>query len=372
MKFLKLLKTNLVSIRFESHKYADNYLLELLPNMSWVYKIDSWKLPKFERLFIGSRDYVSTPSYWTLAYPILLSNNEFRIYTKYVYTMFLLTKSIAFSWLWQNQFNTNKLHFYNHDFDSSNWCNLDDYTISSDNDTNTQIYTIFKNYTYSVNSEIVSTIFLENIFFDFFYILYYNSIFNSKRTVISQFSNSGALFSNALRYKFKNQTSVNSIMFILKKIRIFSSFFFKNIIIGQKTIITEYAAYKIKNVLISLNVPTSLKSFNIYPLRKANTFFLNKPVIFDNFCCTNYIATLLRKQKVFTKSKYARSRQYCKNIVFLGLLLNILLMFGLNSGYYAILINTGYCMHILYLSMILYSFVVCYKYKLFYLLSNKC
>jgi len=75
--------------------------------------------------------------------------------------------------------------------------------------------------------------------------------------------------------------------------------------------------------------------------------------------------SLLRKQKIYTKSKYSRSRQYCKNIVLFGLLLNIILMFGLNSSYYAILINLAYFIYPIYIFLTISSVYMFVKYKLY-------
>lgn len=93
--------------------------------------------------------------------------------------------------------------------------------------------------------------------------------------------------------------------------------------------------------------------------------FQIKPVNITRNTYINLCANLLRKTKVFTKSKYSRSRQYCKNIVLLGLLLNIILMFGLNSGYYAIIINFGYFPEFFYITAVVYSVFVTYKHKLY-------
>ena len=81
---------------------------------------------------------------------------------------------------------------------------------------------------------------------------------------------------------------------------------------------------------------------NINTSENINTFenknqFLNKPnnIIYNN----NIIYSILRKQRFFTKNKFSRTRQYCKNIVLIGLLINLIFFFLSNTIFYGIVIN---------------------------------
>lgn len=170
----------------------------------------------------------------------------------------------------------------------------------------------------------------------------------------------------SLLFKF----SINNIITLLSVLKVrllniqYFNFFKKNFQFYTKF---KKVTYVKLNTFLKL-VPYLSKRTEINKQTAFITF--NKPIIFDDNSTNLNTASLLRKQRVFTKSKYARSRQYCKNIVLIGLLLNIVLMYGLNSGYYAILINAGYFIYPLYFILVVFSVYFFIKFELHNVFRN--
>lgn len=104
------------------------------------------------------------------------------------------------------------------------------------------------------------------------------------------------------------------------------------------------------------------------PLKKNKTYFLIKPS--NNILKHNKISTILRKQKFFTKSKYSRTRQYCKNIVYLGLIVNSIFIFFSNSVFYGITLDF---FKLIFINLFIFSYsilIIFWKLKLKKIFSN--
>ena len=110
--------------------------------------------------------------------------------------------------------------------------------------------------------------------------------------------------------KKKNFYKNSTVNFLLKKKNFYKNNFIKFNLIGDFT-----NHYFFEN-----------KSFN-YLLKIKNSFYKNNDFFF------------FKKSKSLLKSGYCRSRPYCKNIVLIGLYINILFIYETNILYYNNCIN---------------------------------
>lgn len=366
MKFYrKIFKNTPHSCRNRQHSeyYAEWVITESIETHTFMYPVDTWYLPDFERILLGIMDYVEQPASWkSLTRWTLYLGHEIHFFVVYVYLLFLTSRSLLLSWQWHCWTAEQILTVYN-------WgVYIED--IESNLDLDEANVVFFYAYPFTLNNEnspllmwdlVVSSIFftykwdkhkaqlLKNRFIiflgDSFVLKFCRVPFKVSYDKILSYFNFNTVFINICNF-WKKITVNNDFgcdnKFSLKK----------NLLSFSTLHITDIFKKKILNF------------FNNNASKKMG-IFLNKPIVYNNNSVTNSTASLLRKQKVFTKSKYARSRQYCKNIVFMGLLLNIILVFGLNSAYYSILINAGYFILPVYVIMFIYSIYVFFKFKLF-------
>jgi len=68
---------------------------------------------------------------------------------------------------------------------------------------------------------------------------------------------------------------------------------------------------------------------------------------------------LLRSQRLFVKNKYARNRQWSKNIIYFGVLMNIVFLYGVTLYCYHYTMNLSYT-YILIVSVFCYYWFVSY------------
>jgi hypothetical protein len=85
----------------------------------------------------------------------------------------------------------------------------------------------------------------------------------------------------------------------------------------------------------------------------ASSVFKIKPFLY----CNRVNFFFLRKSFFFTKTKYSRIRQICKNIVMLTLLLNIVFIFKSNEIYYNFNIENCFSLPILIFVTSLFFFL---------------
>lgn len=270
-----------------------------------------------------------------------------------------------------NKFNfLNNLNFKNLNYSVDTWklLNIERILINLKDE-------IYKNNKWLPNEKINKNKPLFN-FLNYIYILnFYTTILNFSLLSKNNFEFLNYLNNNYF-YNFNNKknTKQNKLLF--------NNIFYHNIVQFIKNIQFTNNVQFIKNAKINkinkivFNFKNKIKKMTLYFIKnkiniilKANkNIFYFKPLVFYNEKNYNTFS-LLKKQKIYTKNKYSRSRQYCKNIVLFGLLLNIILMFGLNSSYYAILINAGYFIYVFYFLIFLLSLFLFKKYKLLNLKS---
>lgn len=359
MRYFSKKLFNSLRRRYESERYSEWVITEVLSSFQLNYSIDTWKLPDFERVLLGIKDFVDQPTSWrSLAYYTLYLGKELHIFVVTLYMYFLSSRSLAHSWQWMEWADNIRLSdYYVIDLDEIDLNFPEDFTTSF-------FYTTF---VFHYRNENTPLLIWEHKFSDFFAIFYYfwafltgtGSKMSSKLLDLFFFVNS--------RYSYRVSTFLNFTNFYLTNIfsickKSISVLNFSRTVNQKPFIFLK----KIENSRLFwfINLLKSSNKENFF-LKKLNHVALLKPIVFDNTTTVKQLATLLRKQRVFTKSKYARSRQYCKNIVLIGLLLNIILMYGLNSNYYAILINLGYFIYPLYIIMIFFSVFFFVKFKLY-------
>lgn len=317
MRFLKQ-TTILLKNKKINNNYFNNNFLYNIDSFCWNYSIDTWKLLNIERVLIDLKDIV----FINYAFKKQSKNYSFLTYLKNLYILFFISKTNINSYNYLNFYKLN-----NKIINEKKLINL-----------------------YSLNNLNINNIFLFNFLWkDFFFINIYKNIFNLKykKTFFILLLNFRLFFKNVYDFFLFNN------LFLLKN-KLLNKKFIKNTNI-----------YNFKYIFKKTKLTIKLIKKNKYNIDKIkNFFYINKPIVFNNIKSENTFS-LLRKQKIYTKNKYSRSRQYCKNIVLFGLLLNIILMFGLNSAYYAILINLSYFIHIFYFILLFLSLYLINKYKLF-------
>lgn len=369
MKLFKMASIQNYRIRFENYNHGNYNSLEGLGGYQWVYKVDTWKLPEFERLFIGAQDRITQPTFWnTLNHWILFFGREFQIYVNNLYLLFWYTRTFVPTWRWQDYFEFIFFSEHHTDMDTRKWEDLLEY--DEDRQDDELIYFLQELHTYSYNNETSSVILFDTLVFSIFNTLYLKRVLSGKLSLLSIATNIDYHYIPQIRYSFSTTTLVNFIIFIktyAKVILLNIRNFFNTKSIHSETHKVSLYVHSVTHITnkFSKLVMTITQSY-AKRLDGVNSFFyaLVKPINvvrgYSSVC-----ATLLRKNRVYTKSKYSRARQYCRNIVLLGLLLNIILMFGLNSGFYAILINAGFFISIFYIAITLYSIFIVYKYELY-------
>lgn len=327
----------------------------------WQYTVDTWLIHDFDRIFLGTHDFVNDPSIWkSHDYWILVLGKEFYMYVQYMHYFFLSTRSLYTTWLWVEYLEYIEFSQFGGNLNVEPWEDVEDYDEEPDDDD--IMFDWYLTFAHDYGNENNPIMIWDIIFFDLLYFLFYFSLVKPRKLILNFLSQCDITFIKSSRYKFRVSTTLNFIFFLKNTFKSASSWFFLN----QKKLKNTRKRFKfnkIKGVFSNFNWLNSVYTKKNKPDYKY--IALVKPIVFDNLKNFNYVACLLRKQKVYTKSKYARSRQYCKNIVLFGLMLNIILMYGLNSSYYAILINTGYFIYLVYLFMVLYSVFVFFKYRLY-------
>lgn len=313
MTLLKIIKKNI-----NKDIYLNNKITKLIEVNYINYSIDTWKLLNIERILIDFKDEAFANQKW-YSKPLFLYKNFFKNYIEFLYLIFFYFKIIKMSTIYYYCFDKKNLKFLKKQF-----------FFFKNNINNIFIFSKIKN--------------IQNLF-NFFYFLKTlklkkNFIFYKHKLLLLTFYSKNTLFKK-FKHLFKNiQANLK-----LKSTKLHQNNLFK----------AHYFFYK-KITYIKKNI-----IFN--SIIKIKTFYNLKPILFF-YKKLNTTASLLRKQKIYTKSKYSRARQYCKNIVLFGLLLNIILMFGLNSAYYAILINAGYFIYIVYFVLFIAAIFIFKKYKL--------
>lgn len=333
--------------------YNEHVLMFDVDSINWNYSVDTWKLSDFERLFLGIKDAAYEPKPWKgLIYLPSYLGKEFNIFLLYVYMLFLSTRSLASSWLWIDIIERVYIHQSNLDI------NVDD----SDNQDYEDVYLhlLYNYHTHKIDNENTPILLWDSLHID----IYYTLIF-CKNCVNIKINNRliDAFFFRGIRSVFHTTVTDNFMCFAPKSFfnRLLNLKTNNNKINLKTSTITFFKKFDL--ILFIENICFN-KQKNVILEKKIKIVSFLKPIIFNKNNREN-TAMLLRKQRVYSKSKFSRSRQYCKNIVLLGLLLNIVLMFGLNSAYYAILINTGYFIYPIYFLMVCYSVFVVLKYELY-------
>lgn len=366
MKLLK--KWGNYSLRFKrtSTLYGERFTVENLGIEMWTHKMDTWKITEFERLFMNANDFITNPSSWkTLNYWTFFLGKEFRMYVNYILVFHknlstLLSQHKMGQYLSEIVFSDVSFPPYTPDLDD-----LDNYEFPSHSDIEFFLSKLHSTYPFTANTELPLHL-LWNIFLSYIYTLFFYELFVTKNKTTFKYSLHYFLIKNS---KYIQRTSSRKNMFFYIKLNA------NNILFSIKSLFTINTSFNIKNIK-TLYIGSKLTNFlknKIFFVKNflhkknynLNERFLVKPILIGNNSKFNYISSLFRKQKVFTKSKYARSRQYCKNIVLFGLLLNIVLMFGLNASYYTILINTGFFIYPLYIFFTFYSIFITIKYRLY-------
>lgn len=375
MKFFRLRRFANAKVRYESEFYASRILNESLGSFYWMHKIDTWKLPKFERLFIGSIDSISNPMPWkSTVYWTLYLGTELRMYIFYMYEFYYVSRCLASAWIWLDFFTSELDSEYGIDMDVDPWEDLDDYDGEIEQDEDAWFF--YHTQDFLFNSENPVVISWATIYYQVYNYLYYVYFVATQRSLIvaKQFNfklfgtrlikTCDNLLLDKLRSTFKTPLTPNVFQYstiCLQQIYVF----FKTLITYSTKQIGTAGIFKPLNPFKLPQPQHNTLSKQPKQHAKSKVVAVTKPVVFGLSNANIGLSTLLRKQKVFTKSKYARSRQYCKNIVLLGLLLNIVLMFGLNLNYYTILINSGFFIYPLYFFFTIYSIFVIVKYKLY-------
>ncbi len=116
----------------------------------------------------------------------------------------------------------------------------------------------------------------------------------------------------------------------------------------------------------------NLSNFSYFKKMKSEVIFLNsfitkKPTFLESkfldafslkyFIFFNKACFFLRKSFFFTKTKYSRIRQICKNIVMLTLLINIVFIFKSNEIYYNFTLENCFSLPVLiFLTALIFFF----------------
>ena len=364
MKLFRMVNTYNYRIRFEDYNHGNYNSLEGLGGYQWVYKVDTWKLPEFERLFIGAQDRITQPTFWnTLNQWVLFFGTEFQIYINNLYLMFWYTRTFVPTWRWQDYFEFIFFSEHHTDMDTRKWDDLLEY--DEDRQDDDLIYFLQELHTYSYNNETSSVILFDTLIFDIFNTLYLKRVVTGKLSLIDIMYNIDYQYIPKIRHGFSVYTLTNLMWYVNKYWRYMV---LCSVQIHRRRRKHPKKVFSISNPEFKFNKLTGFYKLNFIKLtsKLTNTFHsLVKPVNVTTGKLTTMCSTLLRKNRVYTKSKYSRARQYCRNIVLLGLLLNVILMFGLNSGFYAILINAGFFISIFYILITVYSVFVVFKYRLY-------
>lgn len=402
MKLFRHLNLNLYRVRVGSDVVGEKKTLDNLGNLNWNHKVDSWQRTKFVMLFTRSYDIVESPLHWksTESYRQYLGTELF-IYLYYIHLLYIVIKPFAFARKWQSFFedvfltehynNINIEHFsIDVEVDYEYDCGFDD-----DFPVDEEAMRIYNVYPLTHNRENTPLITWESVYYDLYFFYYYVFKFNLPLSNYL-YRYSDFFFANNIRYAFKVYTKLSLVNYVCSLITKFiDSYYFYNknlnnilrnlswlnglwslfIFIRSVLYSKKNKKYnkKIKNLSVDLRNLKLLyfQKLSVFPASKFR-FSLHsfiKPLLFKSKDIVYVTNSLLRKQLVFNKSKYSRSRQYCKNIVLLGLLLNIVLMFGLNSAYYTININAGYFIFIFYFFIFFFSIYIFFKYKLYSVLK---
>ena len=204
------------------------------------------------------------------------------------------------------------------------------------------IYFLQELHTYSYNNETSSVILFDTLIFSIFNTLYLKRVLSGKLSLFTIANVIDYYYAPQIRYSFTTATVVNFIVFIKTYIRmvLLNTQNFCNIRFTRTkqytTVINTYSANRItskfSNLIIIKTQGYTKRLVNISSVFYALVKPVNVVKSYSSVC-----ATLLRKNRVYTKSKYSRARQYCRNIVLLGLLLNIILMNFLKSFFQMIL-----------------------------------
>lgn len=359
--------------RYDCDKFTRWVITHTIDSIRLMYSVDTWYLPGFERILIYIKDYVRTPESWgSLVYWALYNGDELVLYYIYVYYNWFFINSLIYTWQWRGWTLKQILN------ESNFGVHFED---MKEKTTITQANLKFlKAHLMNPYYELPYAFIFWGYFLHMFTPLYWSTL-------------SRKMHSGQEYFKQLKRTSILApLPYLRSTYKIFSGHKLLNYIVRQLIVIynsirllvptagffdckkhpTQLLVFKTwqvnKQPLLSVfNKSVELVKFKInqtIDLDKVYKNYFIKPIAFTqkrDVCSTS---ALLRKNRIFTKSKYSRSRQYCKNIVLLGLLINIILVFGLNSGYYAILINTGYCITPLYASMIVYSVFIWFRFKL--------
>lgn len=144
---------------------------------------------------------------------------------------------------------------------------------------------------------------------------------------------------------------------------------------------------KLKNIKIQINkiksyvikkTNTKTKKIKIYlktlvitnknQEKNLNNNIISTKKYFNYTYITPYnnivLSSFIRKNKTYIKTKFSKSRAFTKNIVFLGLIINIIMVYELNLLFYNLSINFGYFIYPVYLCLFCISIKYIIKYNL--------
>lgn len=139
----------------------------------------------------------------------------------------------------------------------------------------------------------------------------------------------------------------------LVKLKEFYKDFFKKLKSYEQKKTTIFKSNKLH---IKYNKVSGIKKNTIKTLfYKMYTNSSNKNIVLSSF---------LRKNKIYIKSKFSKARAFTKNIVYFGLIINLIFIVELNLLYYNITINYGYFITPVYILVLIVSIKTVYKYNL--------